>query len=83
MKITYFAPIENMGDNVTESDAEGYRGWALSELAKEFPEAEIEVSDEQSIKTTHCTDENRQEEAEEFCSRLWDRCPWSWVSLDA
>ncbi len=82
MKITYFAPIGSMGDNVTEADADGYRDWALSELTKKFPDAEIEVLDDQSIKSVHCTDENCQEEVEFFCHYLWDRCPWSWVSLD-
>jgi len=83
MKITYFASIENMGDNVTEADAYGYREWALAELSAKYPEAEIEVSDEQNLIQASCDDDSREDEIGDFCSRLWDRCPWSWVTLEA
>ena len=78
MKITYFASTYNMGD-IPETDADGYREWALCELSQEFPLAEIEVSDEQRLISFSCSDESHEDEVGEFCSRLWDRCPWGWV----
>ena len=82
MKITYFASIENMGDNVTDADADGYRNWAFDQLSAEYPDAEIEVSDEQNLKSFSCDDDSLEDQVGEFCSRLWDRCPWTWVALE-
>ena len=77
--ITYFASIETMGDNVTEADAEGYREWAKSELEKEFPGVEIEVSSEQKLYSFECDSELDEDYIGQFCKSLWDRCPWTWV----
>ena len=78
-EITYYAAIENMGDNITASDAAGYREWAESQLSAEFPEAEIEVSKEQNLKSFSCSDDMDEDEVGQFCKSLWDKCTWSWV----
>lgn len=76
--ITYFASDENMGDTSPE-DCALYRDWARSELRKEYPDHRIEVSDDPSLQQVTTDDEDNQEEIEEFCYRLWERCTWDWV----
>lgn len=77
-QITYYAATENMGDNVTESDAEQYRAWAKSEIEAEYPGVEVEVSESQYLRSVDADDE--LEGVEDFCKSLWDRCPWSWIN---
>lgn len=79
-EITYYAAIENMGDNVTEADADGYREWAKGQIESEYPNAEVEVSKEQNLKGFYCSDEEIEEEVSDFLNTLWDKCPWSWVA---
>lgn len=82
MEIKYYASIENMGDNVTESDASGYREWVQEQIEAEYPEASVEVSGEQSLRSVDCSDDDELEGVAEFCKSLWDKCPWSWVELN-
>ena len=77
--ITYYASIENMGDNVTESDAGGYIEWAKSELENEYPGVDVEVSSEQNLASFRCSDDLDEDEVGQFCKSLWDKCPWTWV----
>lgn len=77
-KITYYAATENMGDNVTEVDAEGYRAWAKEQIEAEYPAANVVVSKSQCLRSVDADEEF--EGAEEFCKSLWDKCPWSWVN---
>lgn len=76
--ITYYSATENMGDDVTESDAEQYRAWAKAEIEAEYPEAEVTVSKSQSLRSVDADDD--LDGVEDFCKSLWDNCPWSWVS---
>jgi len=80
MEITYYANIDSMGDT-SEAQAEKFREWARAEIARAYPDADVNVTDEQSLQTAsvYCGDDYEQEEeALDFCSRLWDRCPWDW-----
>lgn len=77
--ITCYAATENMGDETTESSADQYRDWAASELEKQFPNVDIEVSDEQNLKSFSCSDDLDEDFVGQFCKSLWDNCPWDWV----
>ena len=84
-KIKVFSATNTMGDNVTEDDADGYRAWLADELAREFPGADIEVSDDQTTNTVEIDADiddynDAEERAHWFLNAAWDRCPWTWVS---
>lgn len=84
-KIVYAAADENMGD-CTPADCDAYRAWAKAEIEAEYPNAEIEVTDDHTSNSRVIVSgeysrehEELQGETYEFMSRLWDRCPWDWV----
>lgn len=77
MKITYFADNGSMGDN-SDADCDKFREWAEEQLQAAYPEHKIEVSDKPSLRQFSTNDYEREEEIGEFCSRLWERCPWDW-----
>jgi disulfide oxidoreductase YuzD len=83
-KITVYSATNTMGDNVTEADADGFRAWLAAELEREFPGAEITVSDDQATNTIETDAEINDyadvEMLQAFVGAAWDRCPWSWVS---
>lgn len=76
--ITYYADNGSMGDT-SDADCDKFREWAESELRREFPEYDIKVSEEQSTQTVLTSDYENECWIIEFCSSLWDRCPWDWV----
>jgi hypothetical protein len=76
--ILHYAPVEDMGDT-TEEEAEKFRNWARAELARKFPGAEIHVNAVTGLENVAVADDgdlDTEEEALDFVSRLWDRCPW-------
>lgn len=78
LEITYYAENGSMGDT-SATDCDAFRAWAKSELENEYPEASVEVSDDMSSVECHVKGAESREQEEEiadFCSRLWDRCPW-------
>lgn len=79
-KIIYYAPTANMGET-SESNAEKYRGWALGELQKKYPDFEIEVSDSESTDSfwTNVDECQKIDRIRETIHNLWDYCPWDWV----
>ena len=82
-KITVYCDTNSMGDNVTASDADGYRAWLADELSREFNGAEIVVLDQQSVGAVQIDaddHESAKEIAYRFLDNAWDRCPWSWVN---
>lgn len=78
MKITYYAANETMGETPSQQ-CEAYRAWALAQLRAEYPTHEVSVLDAPSIEQSVTDDEDRLDEIADFCSRLWDRCPWDWL----
>ena len=77
MQITYFASDDTMGDTSPE-DCAAYRRWAQAELEAAYPEATVEVTAETAVRGAWTDAIEREEEIEEFCARLWERCPWTW-----
>jgi hypothetical protein len=78
MKIQYYAASSTMGDT-PESDCNAYRDWAKAEIEAAYKDAQVEVLNEENLDVSARTDEDeQQEEVNEFCYRLWDRCPWNW-----
>ena len=75
MKIEYYASSANMGDT-PEHECERFRIWAEEELQKEFPEYDVDVINEDRLSNCWTDDIDREEEIENFCSYLWDSCPW-------
>ncbi len=75
--ITYYANTNDMGDDVTDEDIQKYLEWAEQELTREFPEYEVEISDEPSLETCHTSDIFSEDRIYDFCSRLWDSYPWN------
>ena len=87
-KIIYRAATCNMGDT-TEQDGDKYRAWAESEIRKEYPDATIEVRDEDGRSLVYpdysrsfAESDDEALAAEEFLCELWDRCPWSGEYFD-
>lgn len=77
-KIIYYAADSSMG-NTNEHDCSEYRSWATRQLVAEYPDYDIEVKDEESLVVAWTNDEENRGGIIEFCSRLWDSCPWDWV----
>ena len=77
MYITYYAADENMGDTSAKA-CDQFRAWAFDQLTEEYPEHIINVCTELSLVTAKTDDFDREEEIQDFCSRLWDSCPWDW-----
>ncbi|QZO12607.1 hypothetical protein [Pseudoalteromonas piscicida] len=76
--ITYYASSETMGDT-PEEHCEAFREWALKELEKEYPDYEVEVSSENSIKTFSTSDMENEQDIDGFVRNLWDKCPWDFI----
>jgi len=76
MEITYYADNNSMGDTLA-TDCDKFREWAQDELEKKYPDHDVTVTDEQSLQTVY-TDDPDEEKIKDFCSRLWDNCPWDW-----
>lgn len=75
--IIYFASEDTMGEAGRYADL--FREWARSELAREFPGAEIDVRSEPGlghIAVANDGDGRAEEAAVDFACRLWERCPW-------
>ena len=79
MNITYYASNDSMGDT-SERDCELFRAWAAKEIKAEYPEHNVTVSGEQSLVTAETDDDRNEDEIIDFCSRLWDSCPWDWAA---
>lgn len=77
MEITYYADDCSMG-NTSSTDCDKFREWAEKELEKEYPEYEITVTDEENLQTSWTDNLEDEEGINDFCSRLWDNCPWNW-----
>ena len=82
-KIIYRAATCNMGES-TDQDGDNYRSWAESEIRKEYPEAAIEVLNEDSKTEVYVTGGPFSYEScaewdgcQEWLSELWGRCPWT------
>lgn len=78
MNITYFADDCSMGDTSAE-DCAKFRAWAKAEIKAAYPDHDVAVSDKPSILHVATDDFDHHEEIEDFCSRLWDRCPWDFA----
>jgi hypothetical protein len=74
--IDYRAATCNMGE-ASEQDADNYRAWAAEMIASEYPEAVVEVLDEDRQTVVTADDYDDEISALEFCASLWDRYPWS------
>ena len=77
LQIRYYAPDDTMGDNSSEA-CMAYRRWAREELMRAYPQHHVAVVDAPSLDECWTSDEDAREEIQDFCSRLWDRCPWDW-----
>ena len=75
MEIIYYADNGSMGDT-SVVDCNKFREWAQAELEERYPEHDITVSAEQSLQTCYTDDLGNEDEINDFCSRLWDNCPW-------
>ena len=80
MKITiYNCGPETMG-SATDADAAYYRDWLTTEIRREFPGADVLVTDEQttnSISTDATADDYAElDRLQYFVMGAWDRCPW-------
>tara|TARA_B100002049_G_C16069252_1_gene371971 strand:+ start:445 stop:738 length:294 start_codon:yes stop_codon:yes gene_type:complete len=81
----------DMDPELTESDAKGYAHWLENQLRAEYPNAEIDVSDETQTYALALETSDGEEtiisggfsaerdEVEQFLADCWDRCPWTWV----
>ena len=81
--ITYHASSQNMGDT-DEKNCEKFREWANGEIEKNFPGYEVGVLNEQATRQTYVELDSIDEAENEdrivdFCARLLDSYPWSWV----
>ena len=77
-----------MGE-ATEQDGDNYRAWAENAIRAQYPDAEIEVLDEDrntevDISGGRCDYESEHEwtECQEFLAGLWDACPWYGPEFD-
>lgn len=75
LQITYYAADVNMGDTPAK-ECDQFRVWAKQQLESEFPGHDITVSEDNSLNTCNTDDIDNEEQIADFCSRLWDRCPW-------
>lgn len=75
MIINYSTDNNSMGDT-SDQNCDKFREWAKEELEREYPDYDITVSDEQ--KNLYTDDIDNEDEIIDFCSRLWDNCPWDW-----
>jgi len=73
--IIYYAASGSMGD-ISNQDCNNYRDWAMSQLDREYPDYQITVSSELSLEIVYTDDEKNRDQIIDFCSRLWDNCPW-------
>ena len=83
MKITYYASNTSMGDT-PDDDCNKYRAWAAEQLQAEFPDAEIEVLDKDSLYTFVSIDGDDPDGAiynqvMDIVPYLWDKCPWDFM----
>jgi hypothetical protein len=78
MEIIYYAANTTMGDT-PDADCEKFRDWALEQLEKEYPNHEISISSDEGMNNYWTDDYSNEDEIADFCSRLWDRCPWDWA----
>ena len=79
----------NMGD-ASEADAAGYREWLGKQLASEFPEAEIDLIEQDatrglSVETdgddaNYSEYEGARDQVANFLEECWNRCNWEWVA---
>lgn len=78
-KITYYASNDTMGDTSGEN-CELFREWAAKQLEAKYPEYKIVVLDENTTGSSSAVygveDYEKISEITDFCSRLWDSCPW-------
>ena len=79
--IEYHADDCSMGDT-PPADCDKFRQWALVQIKREYPEYEITVSSKPALRETFTNDDERREEIELFCGRLWEACPWDWPQQD-
>ena len=78
ISITYYTPLDSLGD-VSESDAVKFRAWAESYIKAKYPKADIEVTEENSLRTCSVSGASSGEEEDEiidFVSRVFDHCDW-------
>lgn len=78
LEITYYAENGSMGDT-DEANCDAFRAWAKKALEAEYPGAYVDVSGNMSsvecfVKGADSRDQ--EEEIAEFCSNLWNNCPW-------
>ena len=77
-QIMYFACDATMGDLPPDA-CMAYRHWARETLQHVYPHHQITVVDDvPSLDACWTNDEAALEEIQDFCSRLWDMCPWDW-----
>ena len=82
MNITYHADDTSLGDT-SSADCANFRAWARDQIADKFPDhyAEVDGRDHYSEVTfsevrADEEEEEEQNEIAEFCSNLWESCPW-------
>lgn len=76
-KIEYYAANSTMGDTL-DADCDKYRQWASEQIENEYPGYKVDVIDKGSLVNSWTNDEEKRDEIIDYCSRLWDRCPWNW-----
>jgi hypothetical protein len=81
MDIEYFAADQNMGDTSAD-DCSAFRQWAREQLEEEYPAHDIRISTAQSLDQRITNNEENRDEIVDFCSRLWDNCPWDWIETE-
>lgn len=72
-KIVYAANTGSMGDMENKA-CDAYRAWALSEIRKEYPTADIVIDASDCARSyVVAEDIDDEQDALKFISRLWDR----------
>ena len=75
--IKYYADNSSMGDT-SDADCDAFRVWAMVQIRVTYPEHKVSVHAVPSLNVCSTNDEERECDIMDFCSRLWDRCPWDW-----
>ena len=74
--IRYSANINDMGETNNE-EYEYFVGWAKDQITDRYPEHCLEIETGLMAATAETDDMDNEEEIIDFCSHLWDSCPWN------
>jgi len=79
MIIEYYASNDTMGDTTPEN-CDKFRKWAQNEIQSAYPDYDVVTLDTPSLETAYTDDNDNESEIVEFCSQIWDSCPWDWMT---